>query len=243
MERLCLSENAIHLWHTPAPRELDPERAGRYLNLLAPEEQRRYHRYKQSKDRCQFLLGKVLVRTLLSHYFSRAPEEWAFAANRFGKPELAGGTLEQKLHFNLAHTDGLVVCVLARDFEVGVDVESRTRTVNLDIARRFFAPAEVAFLEHQGSSAQPGAFFKFWTLKEAYVKARGQGLSLPLEQFAFRIEDGRPPAIAFDPAMNDDERLWQFFLPEVPSPDHQIAIAAHTGQDRNVEVTVRELAL
>src|SRR5207249_8661698 len=115
-------------------------------------------RFMQEKDRCQYLLGKVLVRTLLSRYVNKAPDMWLFSSNRFGKPVLANCPCEITPRFNLAHTDGLVACVVARDFDVGIDVESLGRSANLDIARRYFAPAEVAFLEQAPASERQRLF-------------------------------------------------------------------------------------
>ena len=144
------------------------------------------------------------------------PEAWRFSVTGHGKPILANSPSALVPRFNLAHTAGLVACAFSRDFEVGIDVENRQRTVNLDVARRFFAPAEVAYLEQAPEDRREDIFLLFWTLKEAYIKARGLGLSLPLEQFAFTLGD--PPQIAFAPAMRDDPSCWRFFLPPVPSP-------------------------
>src|SRR5947209_6958492 len=232
--------NAVHIWYTLAPTnlaatELDEVLAARYRPLLTPDEQARHRRFVQAKDRCQYLLGKVLVRTALSHYLPGGPEFWLFTANRYGKPVLSNSPALPAPCFNLAHTEGLVACVLAREFDVGIDVERRARSANLDIALRFFAEAEVAFLERLPESERQRAFFVFWTLKEAYVKARGMGLSLPLEQFAFGLEGPQAPTITFDAAMKDDPANWRFLLPAVPSPAHQVAVAVRCPPSTNLD--------
>src|SRR5437588_7308457 len=107
-----LPENALHVWYTLAPTrsaasQLDRDLAERYRTLMAPEELARHDRFMQAKDRCQYLLGKVLVRTVLSHYLNQAPGTWLFTCNRFGKPVLANSSSEPAPRFNLAHTDGL----------------------------------------------------------------------------------------------------------------------------------------
>ena len=141
-----LPQHAVHVWYTLTPEELDHDLIARFRILLTPEERARHDRFVQEKDRRQYLVGKVLVRTILSRYLPRAPHEWIFTTNRFGKPVVANGPPESNLQFNLSHTEGLVACVVAGDREVGIDVENVGRSVNLDVARRFFAPAEVAFL-------------------------------------------------------------------------------------------------
>ena len=242
MESICpLPENSVHVWYTLTPKVLENDLRARYLGLLTPEERRRHDRFLQEKDRCQFLLGKVLVRTALSRYYPQAPQAWTFATNRFGKPVVANALAGRIPRFNLSHTEGLVACVLARDFEVGIDVENVGRSVNLDIARRFFAPAEVAYLEKAAEDEQQRIFFLFWTLKEAYVKARGMGLSLPLEQFAFWLDT--PPSITFEPAMQEDPTRWRFFLPDIASPAHQVAVAVECGAAETLDVEVRMMAL
>jgi 4'-phosphopantetheinyl transferase len=136
----------------------------------------------------------------------------------------------------------MVACAVTRACEVGIDVENLDRSTNLDVARRYFAPAEVAYLETVPEDRQPAVFLRFWTLKEAYVKARGIGLSLPLEQFAFHIGDSASPRIVFEPAMNDDENDWQFLAPNLGSPDHQAAVAVRCARATNLEVEIHTLS-
>jgi 4'-phosphopantetheinyl transferase len=238
-----MPENAVHVWYTLAPtNSSDKDLVARYGALLTTEERARHDRFLQEKDRCQYLLGKLLVRTVLSHYLPRSPDAWLFTANRFGKPVLANSPSEPALQFNLAHTEGLVACVVARDFEVGIDVENIGRSVNLDIARRYFAPAEVAFLEQVPEGMRQRVFFLFWTLKEAYVKARGMGLSLPLEQFAFQLDNLHSPSITFERAMGDDPANWRFFLPDVASPGHQSAVAVCCPWQTKLDVQIRPVS-
>lgn len=237
---LTLAGNAIDVWYTLAPAELAPDRADQYLRILTLEERARHDRFAHEKDRRQYLLGKVLVRTVLSRYFPMEPRAWRFTANNHGKPILAGDFAP---HFNLSHTEGLVACALSSDFEVGIDVENLGRSANMDVAQRFFAAAEVAHLEKLPAERQPEAFFLFWTLKESYVKARGLGLSLPLEQFAFCLDDLAAPTVVFEPVLGDDPAQWRFFLPNVPSSAHQVALAVRCGSERAIKVSVRELPL
>src|SRR5437868_1421582 len=98
MEPSCLlPDDTVHVWYILAPRELDDDVITRYRAMLTPEERERHYRFVQEKDRRQYLLGKVLVRTVLSHYHARPPEAWTFAGNSFGKPVLTGA---RQLRFN-----------------------------------------------------------------------------------------------------------------------------------------------
>jgi 4'-phosphopantetheinyl transferase len=118
-----------------------------------------------------------------------------------------------------------MLCGVTLDRAIGVDVEdSRRRVEGPGIARRFFAPAEVRALE-RGELA----FFELWTLKEAYIKARGQGLALPLRRFAFRRRD-HDISVTFEPELGDDAGAWRFLLLGV-QPSHVAALALRTGAD------------
>ena len=105
------------------------------------------------------------------------------------------------LRFNLSHTDGLIACAVTIGREVGVDVEHIQRRLTHDVAGRFFAPREVDDLKALPEDEQQRVFFDYWTLKEAYIKARGFGLALPLGDFAFTLAPPAPPQIAFEPAL------------------------------------------
>ena len=131
------------------------------------------------------------------------------------------------LRFNLTHSDGIVACAISVRIELGIDAENMNRARSpMDIARSVFAPSELAALERAPQTAREELFFAFWTLKEAYVKARGLGLSLPLDRFAFTIGESDLPTIAFHRDLDDDPADWQFQLYRI---DHErmLSVAAH----------------
>jgi 4'-phosphopantetheinyl transferase len=163
------------------------------------------------------------VRTTLSRYADVAPAEWRFTAGEHGRPEIAPRAGIPPLRFNLAHTDGLIAMALTLHDDVGIDVEVRRhRSTWLDVARRFFAAAEVAALDALPADEQSEAFLDYWTLKEAYVKATGLGLHAPLQRFWFRR--GTVPAIVFDVGFAEDPSAWQFARLHL-GPDHVAALA------------------
>jgi 4'-phosphopantetheinyl transferase len=189
------------------------------------------------RDRRRFLLTRALVRTMLSRYAAVAPAEWAFITNDHGRPEILDRPRGvPDLRFNLSHTEGLIACAVTIGREVGVDVEHVDRRLMHDIAGRFFAPREVTDLKALPDSEQPRAFFDYWTLKEAYIKARGFGLALPLADFAFTLAPPAPPRIAFEPGLDDDPETWQF-AQAWPTPHHRLALAVRRkGADLPVRI-------
>jgi len=208
-----------------------------YLPLLSPDEHERMARLVFERDRQRFLLTRALVRTMLSRYAPVAPADWQFIANVHGRPEILDRPLGvADLRFNLSHTDGLIACAVTIGREVGVDVEHVGRRLTQDVAARFFAPAEVAHLQSLPDDEQERLFFDYWTLKEAYIKARGFGLSLPLGDFAFHLATGGAPAISFEPSLPDDPATWQF-LQDWPTPAHRLGLAIRrTGDDLPVRM-------
>ena len=211
-----------------------------YSALMTPDEHERMGRFVFDRDRRSFLLTRALVRTTLSRYAAIAPADWRFITNAHGRPEIVDrppGVAD--LRFNISHTDGLIACAVTIGREVGVDVEHIGRRLTHDVAGRHFSPREVSALRALPAAEQDRVFFDYWTLKEAYIKARGFGLALPLGDFAFKLNPPRPPQIAFEPALDDDPATWQF-LQEWPTPNHRLALAVRrSGPD--LPVRIREV--
>jgi len=209
----------------------------RYLLLLSTEEHERMGRLVFERDRYRFLLTRALVRNMLSRYARVEPADWQFIANMHGRPEILDRPAGvPDLRFNLSHTDGLIACAVTIGRELGVDVEHVGRRLTQDVAARFFAPAEVAHLKSVSDAEQERLFFDYWTLKEAYIKARGFGLALPLGDFAFQLSPERAPSISIAPSLNDDPATWQF-LQDWPTPSHRLGLAIRrTGEDLPVRV-------
>ena len=215
---------SVHLWLTD-PRCLNESRRQAYLALLDNAERARYERIRHEETRDHHLLTRALVRSTLSHYDPRPASEWRFIENEHGCPFIAPEHASDGLHFNVSHTQGLIVCALTRGRALGVDVEFEPRKSRTSkIADRFFAPSEVAALRRLPEGAQRQRFFTYWTLKEAYIKARGMGLAIPLKDFWFDVDT--PGQIHFDNAnvLGDDPKGW-WFARYYASPDHPLALA------------------
>jgi 4'-phosphopantetheinyl transferase len=216
----ALDEDAAHLWVQSAAAPPDADEAARCLSLLDDTERARLATLSLPAVRWEYLRTRALVRSALSRYNTVDPRAWRFGVNPWGRPFALG---DAGLHFNLSHTRGMLCVVVARHEAVGVDVEWIARPgETVAVAHRYFAPAELAALAALPEALQRDAFFDFWTLKEAYIKARGRGLGIPLRQFAFTRAE--PLSVAFDATLGDDPARWDFVRFD-PSPGHRIALA------------------
>ncbi|MGQ0635857.1 MAG: 4'-phosphopantetheinyl transferase family protein [Planctomycetaceae bacterium] len=205
------------------------------LDLLDETERVRSERFLSDDAREQFVVGRRLLRTTLSRYAPIRPEEWRFEFNSQGKPAIAESHQLGWLSFNLSHTSGMVLCAISRECEVGVDVEPRHTRCDLQIARRFFTPSESTAIMEAAEETRAGLFAQFWTLKEAVIKARGLGLSMPLSSFEIRL-DSPPPRVHFD---DDEGRDWRLF--SIPlADDFQAAAAVYGSVAHQTRLTVRE---
>jgi 4'-phosphopantetheinyl transferase len=174
-----LPDEEVHVWRVDL-RAWEKE-ADSLFALLDPEEQERAARFKFPGPRNQFLISRALLRRALGGYLRIAAREVRFRTTANGKPELAGNS---DLRFNLSHTEGVTVFAIARHRQVGVDVERiREDTNAMELAERFFSRPEVQWLQSQPASEHVPSFFSCWTAKEAYIKAHGEGLSMPLRSF------------------------------------------------------------
>jgi 4'-phosphopantetheinyl transferase len=196
------------------------------LGLLGPQELERYGRLRREASQREFLVAHALARVTLSRYAPVPPEAWSFALGEHGRPEISGPSEARGLRFNLSHTRGMVAFAVTREHDVGVDVENRARRLrHRELSERFFGEAEVEALQALVPEERAQRFLELWTLKEAYLKARGLGISVPLRGFQFQLSDSVPPRIRFDPALLcDDPESWQFALHR-PTQTHTLALA------------------
>lgn len=202
----------IHLWFA-RDSDCTPELLARYRDELMNDEERvRHLRFHFERDRNQFALTRALVRTVLSRYAPIAPADWQFAKASHGRPYICNPQ-PPALNFNLSHTKGLVVLAISAPMTMGVDVENCVqRAAPLEVAEGYFSKPEVASLFALPASEQQERFFHYWTLKESFIKAEGQGLSLPLDQFSMQF--ARPDAVEIDfhrPLVAQPEN-WRFWL-------------------------------
>ena len=214
----------VHVWYGDTELLNDSALAQKYRTVLSDEERSREKRFCFDTDRRQFVLAHALLRMLLSQYLACPPASISFGRNFYGKPSLVSPATSG-LAFNISHTAGLAVCAVGVGCSVGVDVERSDREVDeLALAKRYFSPSEFDLLASMPTTEQRKTFFQLWTLKEAYIKARGMGLTIPLADFAFELPRGRMPTISFAKNFMDAPGNWRFS--SIPITDHYRAALA-----------------
>lgn len=237
-----LGSSQVHLWLAFYDEIRDRRLHCAYRELLSAGEREQERRFYFSRDRRRYLVTRALIRTVLSRYAPIDAKDWLFSTNPYGRPEIAN-LAAQDLHvsFNVSHTHGLIVLAVTVHRALGVDVENtRTREVSLDIADRFFAPAEVAALSTVRQNQQQNRFFEYWTFKESYIKARGMGLALPLDKFSFHFPNDRSVRMSIHPGLADDPKRWQLWLFR-PASDYLVAMCAERLSSGSADVVIRKV--
>ena len=227
--RFCLSKcesliHQTHVWYLDPDAKVESGRIKTLVGLLSEQERAQYQRFHFPEDAHRYLVAHTMVRCALSRYTDIDPGELEFRHGRNGKPALANPGL-QSLKFNLTHTRGLAACVINRVDECGIDAEKiSTRHDPVAVAARMFSRAEHAELIQLQGTEQLEYFYSRWTLREAYVKARGIGLSFPTRKLRFRIRHAADIDIEFDGSIDDNSENWMINLWR-PGTEHIAAVA------------------
>jgi 4'-phosphopantetheinyl transferase len=224
---LLLHPDKVQLWFAFCDQIAEQRLLADYRRLLVEEERQKEARFHFARDRQRYLITRALVRTVLSRYAAVTPQDWRFTADAYGRPQIVNEhTAARRISFNVAHTRSLVVLGVSCERALGVDTEDvATRRADLQIADRYFSADEVAQLRATPPELQQARFFEYWTLKESYIKARGLGLSLPLEQFGFDLSQPHRVRIRFHPPLLDEPSRWTFWLLRAGS-DHYVTVCA-----------------
>jgi 4'-phosphopantetheinyl transferase len=187
---LKLGAEDVHLWR--ASLDCDAPVLSRLETTLSPDELARANRFVFPIDRSHFVAARGILRELLGAYLRLPPAELKFRYGNHGKPALDANASDADLQFNLSHSGGVAIYAFSLGRRLGVDVEQiRPQRAGEDIARRYFAAREVTELQALPAHLRTQGFFLCWTRKEAYVKAHGAGLSLPLDSFTVSLTPGR----------------------------------------------------
>jgi 4'-phosphopantetheinyl transferase len=222
-ESFHLESDEVHVWRAtldqPAPRVQS------LWQTLAADEQARARRFYFEKDRVPFIIARGALRAILGGYLNINPDQLRFYYSPHGKPALASEVGGGTLRFNVSHSHGLALFAISRGRDIGIDIEHiRPDFATEEIAERFFSPREVAALRALPIDAQAEAFFNCWTRKEAYIKAIGEGLSHPLDQFDVSLAPGEPARLL--KTQRNPQQAAQWSLQELsPGPGYAAALA------------------
>lgn len=225
---LSLPIDEVQVWRLSL--DLPASRVERLRQTLAPDELGRARRFHFEKDRQRFIVARGLLRLILSRYLDVEPSQLRFSYSDYGKPALIPPPTHKMLNFNVSHSQGLALYAITRNRQVGIDVEYIRPVPEIkEIAQRFFSAQENAVLRGLPETVKLEAFFNCWTRKEAYIKARGEGLSLPLDQFDVSLAPGEPARLLRVSGDSKEPCCWSLRAMS-PVPGYVAALAVK-GKD------------
>jgi len=217
-------QHEAHVWLVVPESVQDPDDLKRFQSTLSEDELTQYRRFHFPEDRHRYLVSHAMVRKVLSTYAGLAPSEWCFSRSEHGRPEIANSDAPD-IRFNLTHTHGLAACIVTQGCECGIDTEQLDSRHHLTgIAQRMFSEEEYLHLKHLDNAALIEDFFTRWTLREAFVKAKGIGISYPTRKLHFDIVDDDTIRVDCDAELEEDNDQWQFKLLR-PTAQHIAATA------------------
>jgi 4'-phosphopantetheinyl transferase len=218
-----LAPGDVHVWRLAL--DLPAEDVASLESLLAPDERALGQRMRRERDRARFVVARGRLRAVLGRYSQQAPAALGFAYGAFGKPRLDPPGDAAGLAFNVSHAYGLALIAVTAGREVGVDLERVRGDVDAStIAAQFFSAPERAFIAERAAAGDVEAFFQLWTAREAFVKARGEGLSLPFDAFRVSVSaDGQALTLEV-PGHPDAAARWSL-VPLAPAVGFRAALA------------------
>jgi 4'-phosphopantetheinyl transferase len=215
-----LAGDEVHVWCAALDQ---PDET--YFPLLSAGERTRTRRFRFERERRRFTVGRGILRIILGRYLNIPADELKFQIGASGKPSLAD---DASIHFNLAHSGELALYAVTREHELGIDLEEIHPIPDVQqLAEQFFSPLEMAELAALPESKKLEAFFSGWTRKEAYLKARGDGLGHPLDQFSVSMSPDTPARLL--QAKEGQQELSRWSLQALtPAPGYVAALAVES---------------
>ena len=230
-EQFVLQDAHVHVWRVPLNQS--SERTALSLEVLSADEHVRAASFHFDKDRNQFVQARSALRFILSDYLNEPPQNLEFTYGPKGKPQLGNRNADSDLRFNLSRRAGLALIAITRGREIGVDVELvRADVPCLEIADLSFSSTESATLHTLPESLRVAGFYNCWTRKEAFAKARGEGLYFPLQQFDVSLTPGEPARLL--DIRDDLDRVDRWTLHEIPVDAGYVAALVVEGSNLNV---------
>ncbi len=227
-EALDLAARDVHVWK--ASVDLSPLSVQGLARTLSEDERARAGRFSFEQDRRRFIARRGVLRAILGRYLRMAPWALEFRYGPYGKPALSSAAGGSALRFNVSHADGVALYGVTSGREMGIDLERvRSDFPGEGIAERFFSHAEAERLRTLSRGSRPMAFFTCWTRKEAYVKAKGEGLSALLDQFDVSLGPGDPAVLVS--TAGDPQEAARWSLQDLPAGPGYVAAVAVEGHD------------
>jgi 4'-phosphopantetheinyl transferase len=213
-----------------APQETGRDAARAAAALLSADERQRATRFAFDRDRDRYMVARARLRQLLGERLGTRPEAVELVYGARGKPALAPWSADTELRFNVSHADGLTVYAFARGREIGIDVAAvRVMRSADDIAACFFSPQEHHTYQALDPCDRPLGFFQGWTRKEAFIKARGDGLAFPLARFEVSLAPGEPARILWVDDVPGERCGWRL-ASWSPAPGFVAAVVTEVGE-------------
>lgn len=235
-----LCKNEIQVWYATPQILTDNATQQKLLSWLSTSELNTLRAFRFEHDRLTYLVAHGLLRATLARHTGINPANVEFQTNPFNKPYIAAPLEALGLHFNLSHTSGIVALALTKLGQVGIDVESTHPAKNVsDIAKEILTSNEYINLMQHNSADRFSRLLKYWTLKEAFVKATGIGLTYGLQTFEFDLDAQPAPLIRFLSPTDTHASDWKFQQITLPS-GHILAIASHLPAQPNISISLQE---
>jgi 4'-phosphopantetheinyl transferase len=233
VEKAC---DRVHVWKVCLNKVVDDSLLKSYVGILSAGELAKQQRFVFAKDKHRYLVTRALVRIALSRFAEIDPAEWCFIDNGYGRPMLHPCHVGvRSLSFSVSHSGEWVVMALGQDIEIGIDIEDLRANAPLQLAESYFAKTEALELRRLQTEERHFRFFELWTLKESYTKARGLGLSIPLQSISFDLR--KPGDVAFDCELACDRnpKDWCFLVSPVDK-DHVVSLCFRANPARDVDI-------
>ena len=220
-----LAVGELRVFYARTDSVMTSEQLTHCRELLSPEERARHLRFRFLADQQSYLAAHALTRGVLGQLLGEEAASLRFVVGERGRPELPRPEREPRIRFNLSHTRGLAAFAVTLHDDVGVDVEHMGRRLDMErIAASALSETEREALGLLQGDDRRKRFFDLWTLKEAYIKAVGMGLALPLTSITLHVDPGPQPRVSFGPRITDDPARWSFDV-QTLSSGHTLAVA------------------
>lgn len=242
-----LNPSEIKVWYVRPEDFKDPALLEVFFSWISDAERDVLNKFRLEKHRHTYLVAHALLRGALSHTTGHPPTLWQFSTNAYNKPFIAQPHLSQALQFNLSHTDGLAVVCVTRMGVIGIDVERINQNVaTSELAPEILSPEEYLDYVHQPEAEKQNRLLRYWTLKEAYIKATGLGLSAGLKTYAFDLDVGPQPKIRFlnekrPDMLSDCPSNWKFWQTCLQS-GHILAVGSYETSSLERSISIEQAA-